>query len=148
MTSATLFSAVKLAGAAYLTVLGIQSLRHAIAAQPVDAAAGMDAAARGAVPVRRAFVQGLLSNLLNPKVALFYLTLLPQFVRPGDPVLARSLVLAGLHIVMGLVWLTAYAYFLGRVGDALRRPRIRRALEGATGALLIGFGLRLAWERR
>ena len=103
---------------------------------------------RTARDARRAFAQGLLSNLLNPKVALFYLTLLPQFVRPADNVLARSLLLAGVHVLIGLAWLVAYTYFLGRLSAALRRPRVRRALEGVTGSLLIGLGGRLAWDRR
>lgn len=149
MTSAMLFTVVKLAGAGYLLFLGVQSLRQAIAPDRGGARVGArDGRAADAVPARRAFLQGLFSNVLNPKVALFYLTLLPQFMRPEDPVLARSLVLASIHIALGLAWLFAYAYFLGRLGAALRRPRVRRALEGATGALLIGFGLRLAWERR
>ena len=143
MTSATLFSAVKLAGAVYLVILGMLSLRRALGGgEPVVAAgapAGQD---------RRAFVQGLLSNLLNPKVAVFYLTLLPQFIRPGDPVLARSLELAGVHVVIGLVWLLLYAYGLGRLGAVLQRPRVRRSLEGVTGAALVGLGGRLAWDRR
>jgi threonine/homoserine/homoserine lactone efflux protein len=144
MTSATLFSAVKLAGAVYLVALGIVSLCHALGREPV--APGATNAPRSSTA--HALVQGLLSNLLNPKVALFYLTLLPQFIRPGDPVLARSLLLAGVHVVLGLVWLATYAYFLGRLGETLRRPRVRRALEGVTGAFLIGLGARLAWERR
>ena len=145
-TSATLFSAVKMMGAAYLVVLGIASLRRALRTSTLERAAAEEIAGRGSS--LQALAQGLLSNLLNPKVALFYLTLLPQFVRPGDPVLARSLLLAGLHVVMGLVWLATYAYFLGRLGQTLRRPRVRHALEGLTGALLIGLGARLAWERR
>jgi threonine/homoserine/homoserine lactone efflux protein len=69
-------------------------------------------------------------------------------VRPGDPVLARSLLLAGIHVVIGLAWLIIYAFFLGRLGAVLRRPRVRRALEGITGVVLIGLGARLAWGRR
>jgi RhtB (resistance to homoserine/threonine) family protein len=146
MTSATLFTAVKLTGAAYLVVLGLVSLRRAFLPAPT-AALDADGAGAGS-STTHALVQGLLSNLLNPKVALFYLTLLPQFIRPGDPVLARSLLLAGVHVVVGLAWLFVYAYFLGRIRSTLRRPRVRRALEGVTGALLIGFGARLAWDRR
>jgi threonine/homoserine/homoserine lactone efflux protein len=145
MASAALFSAVKLAGALYLVVLGVLSLRIAFGSRVNGLAVATAATARDA---RLAFVQGLLSNLLNPKVALFYLTLLPQFVRPGDPVLARSLLLAAIHVVIGLVWLIIYAYFLGRLGAMLRQPRVRRALEGVTGAVLIGLGARLAWDRR
>ena len=146
MTSATLFSAVKLAGAVYLITLGVLSLRRAF--RPLDAG-GLEASAdRGRASAAHALVQGFLSNLLNPKVALFYLTLLPQFIRPGDPVLVRSLLLAGIHVVVGLAWLFLYTYFLGRLSPMLRRPRVRRAMEGVTGVLLIGFGARLAWDRR
>jgi len=146
MTSAMLFSAVKLVGAVYLVALGVLSLRRALLSHAAD---GLGAAeAPGRASTTHALVQGLLSNLLNPKVALFYLTLLPQFIRPGDPVLARSLLLAAIHVVVGLLWLAIYAYFLGRLGEVLRRPRVRRVLEGVTGALLIGFGARLAWDRR
>jgi RhtB (resistance to homoserine/threonine) family protein len=143
-TSAAVFSVVKLAGALYLVALGLLALRRALVSDGAEPAVSASAAARDA---RRAFVQGLLSNLLNPKVALFYLTLLPQFIRPGDPVLARSLLLAAVHVVIGLVWLLIYAYSLGRLSAVLRRPRVRRALEGVTGTLLIGIGGRLAWER-
>jgi threonine/homoserine/homoserine lactone efflux protein len=146
MTSATLFSAVKLMGAAYLVALGVLSLRRMFLPMGV---AGLETDAEpGDSSVGQALVQGLLSNVLNPKVALFYLTLLPQFIRPGDPVLARSLLLASIHVVVGLTWLFIYTYFLGRLVRTLRRPRVRRALEGITGALLIAFGARLAWDRR
>jgi threonine/homoserine/homoserine lactone efflux protein len=145
MTSAALFSAVKLAGALYLAALGVVSLRRALTPGPDSLAGAPAATARDA---RRAFVQGLLSNLLNPKVALFYLTLLPQFVRSSDSVLARSLLLAAVHVGIGLIWLLCYTYFLGRLSVVLQRPRVRRVLEGVTGALLIGLGGRLAWDRR
>ena len=145
MASATLFSLVKLAGAVYLIALGALSLHRALRPPADTATAVVGTTARDA---GRAFVQGFLSNLLNPKVAVFYLTLLPQFIRPGDSVLARSLTLAGVHVVIGLVWLILYAYFLGRLTPVLRRPRVRRALEGVTGTLLIAIGGRLAWDRR
>lgn len=146
MTSATLFSAVKLAGALYLIALGLLSIRSALTG--VAAGEGAAAAPPAAQSPRRAFAQGLASNLLNPKVAIFYLTLLPQFVRPGDSVLLRSLLLAAIHVVIGLVWLIVYAYFLGRLGAVLRRRGVRCALEGVTGSLLVGLGTRLAWDRR
>lgn len=146
--SSAVFEAVKLVGALYLIFLGIQSLR--IALKPGDATlevkgAGVMASSRSWA---KGFVEGLLTNLLNPKVALFYLTFLPQFIRPEDPVLARSLLLGSIHIGFGLVWLTAYAAFIGKLGAYLARPRIRRRLEAVTGGLLVLLGLRLALERR
>jgi threonine/homoserine/homoserine lactone efflux protein len=145
MTSAALFAAVKVIGGFYLAVLGVLSLRRAWRGNSIPVALTSAVGARAA---RRVFSQGLLSNLLNPKVAVFYLTLLPQFIRPGDPVLVRSLLLATVHVVIGLVWLFAYTYFLGRLSIFLSRARIRQALEGITGATLIGLGARLAWDRR
>ncbi len=95
------------------------------------------------------FLQGFLTNVLNPKVAVFYLTFLPQFIAPGEPVLRRSLLLASIHIAMGIVWLTAYAWFVDRIGAVLTRPTRESAGSSAsTGGLLIALGARLAWDRR
>jgi threonine/homoserine/homoserine lactone efflux protein len=140
-TSAEAFTAVKFAGAAYLTYLGIRTIRDSMRAiaDPVVAAART----RGGVA---AFAQGWLSNVLNPKVALFYLTFLPQFISPGDNVLAKSLLLAGIHGVLGLIWLPLYAYAIDRLVAVMRSAR--RWLERISGAALIGLGLRLALERR
>ena len=140
-TSAEAFTAVKFAGAAYLAYLGIRTIRDSMraVADPTVAAART----RGALP---AFAQGWLSNVLNPKVALFYLTFLPQFISPGDNVLAKSLLLAGIHAVLGLVWLPLYAYAIDRLVAVMRSAR--RWLERLSGAALIGLGLRLALERR
>lgn len=145
--SAEAYGAVRLAGAAYLIWLGLQAFRRGTA-DDLAAEAGEANPARRRTRFRRAFRQGLLTSVLNPKVALFYLTLLPQFVGPGDAALLASLALAGIHIAMGLVWLTAYAYVLGGWRALLGRPRVRRALDAATGAMLVAIGLRLAWGRR
>lgn len=141
--SATLFETVRLLGAAYLVALGL----HALLAPRAPAA---DASSSGPASHRlgAAFLHGLATNLLNPKVALFYLTLLPQFMRPGDSVLQRSLLLASIHIGLGLVWLPIYAHLLCRVAAAFVRPGLHRWLERATGAALVGLGVRVAWERR
>jgi threonine/homoserine/homoserine lactone efflux protein len=93
-------------------------------------------------------VQGLLSNILNPKVAVFYLTFLPQFIDPAGNVLAQSLLFAAAHSVMGIVWLSAYAYVLARLSRVFTHSGVRRWLERVTGAVLIGLGVRLAFERR
>ncbi len=146
--SAEAYEAVRLVGAAYLLFLGAQTLwrqRRDGSHAPVPRESTARAHSRG---LPRAFVEGLLNNVLNPKVALFYLTFLPQFVQPGDPILQKSLALAGIHLVMGLAWLSAYAYFLGKLSPVLSRPSVRRRLEQLTGFVLLGFGVRLAWERR
>jgi threonine/homoserine/homoserine lactone efflux protein len=84
--------------------------------------------------------------VLNPKVALFYLTFLPQFINPGDNVLVKSLVLAGFHVALGLTWLTTYAYAIDRLGRLVQSAR--SWLARVTGVALVGLGVRLALERR
>jgi RhtB (resistance to homoserine/threonine) family protein len=146
--SATAFSIVKLLGACYLIYLGGQSLWRAFrhdARQP--------SAHEGFVNKQRkewwqSFLEGLLTNVLNPKVAIFYLAFLPQFISPGDSVLAKSLLLAGIHFMLGILWLSLVTMFLGKVRAFLIRPRVQRTIEATTGAVLIAFGARLAMERR
>jgi len=142
-TSPTAFAVLQLGGAAYLVVLGLQTLWRTRQATP-DRGEDRDRAERRTT----AFRQGLLTNVLNPKIAVFYGTLLPQFLSPGDPALAISLVLAGIHVAFGLAWLTTYAWLVTRAGDVLRRPRARRALDRLTGTVLVALGLRIAASSR
>jgi RhtB (resistance to homoserine/threonine) family protein len=139
-TSAVAFTALKLAGAAYLLFLGIQALW----ASRTRAGTHDAPTPSGRSPIR----QGLLTNLLNPKIAVFFTSFIPQFVEPGDSVLVRSLLLGVLFTLIGLVWLSAYAIAVSKAGNALRRPRVKRALDRLTGCVLIAFGIRLATERR
>ena len=145
--SAAAFQMLKLLGAGYLAFLGIQALREAAAPRTVDVHSEKSPPEQRAA-VGRFFLQGLLTNLLNPKVALFYLTFLPQFVPSGSPVLERSLLLAGIHIGMGFVWLSTYAVLVDRFAALLATDRVRRRLQAITGALLLGLGARLAFERQ
>jgi threonine/homoserine/homoserine lactone efflux protein len=142
--SATLFEVVKLAGAVYLVYIGAMSLRSAIRGQSAPDAVNDIQPATG----MRSFTEGLFTNLLNPKVALFYLTFLPQFIAPGEPVLRKSLFLALIHIGMGLVWLTLFISLLHTLSGVFSRSSIRRKLEAVTGGLLIAFGLKLAIAKR
>src|SRR5215218_1039752 len=135
--SAEAYTTVKLAGAAYLIWLGIQAIRHAGAHEP--AGRGRDGSP---------FRQGLLCNLLNPKAGVFFTALLPQFVSPEDPALLVSLLMTAIAAAASLAWLSAYATLVPRAGDVLRRPRVRRALDRATGTVLIALGVRLAMTRR
>lgn len=143
--SATAFLALKVAGAGYLAWLGFQSLRSAL--KPPAAAEPREVAATR-VPPSRSFREGLLTNLLNPKVIVFYLALLPQFIAPGDPVLAKSLLLAAIHGVLGIAWLSTVAWAVDRSRHFFVRPRLRRWMDGLCGTVLVGLGLRLALEQR
>lgn len=139
--SALAFEIVRVLGAAYLILLGVQSLRQAFSRrgtpEPAPRAGWRD----------RAFLQGLLTNLLNPKVALFYLTFLPQFVTPGPGALVQSVTLAAIHAAMGLAWLSVYAVFIHRLATAMGAGWGRRAIQAMTGAVLGAFGLRLALQK-
>lgn len=160
VASAEAYTAVKIAGAIYLVYLGAQSLLSAWRAgrEPVPAGepvshAGADAShsarANPRVPsMRAAYLQGLISTVLNPKPALLYLTFLPQFVDEARPVMPQIVFLAGIHIVMGVIWLTFYAHVIARAHRTLTRSDVKRWLEGATGVVLIGLGLRVATEPR
>jgi threonine/homoserine/homoserine lactone efflux protein len=142
-TSAIAFTIVKIAGAAYLAYLGVHSLLRSFDRSATEARTAARARTRWH---RGFFFQGFLNNVLNPKVALFYLTFLPQFINPGDNVLLRSLLLAGIHVTLGIAWLTTYAYAIDRIGRLVQNAR--RWLERVSGAALIGLGVRLALERR
>jgi threonine/homoserine/homoserine lactone efflux protein len=144
--SATAFTALKIAGACYLVALGVLSFRaaHRRAAAPVPRPvdAGPARSRRGC------FAQGFLSNVLNPKLALFYLAFVPQFVQPGDPVVALTALLVAIHIAMGIAWLVAWGWLVDRAGGALGRTAWRAWLERVTGAVLVAVGLRLATTSR
>jgi threonine/homoserine/homoserine lactone efflux protein len=138
--SAELFLALRLAGAAYLVYLGLTAIRAALAGDPrVD----QDAPSREPMTRWAAFRTGLLTNLLNPKIGVFYATLLPQFIPPGAPTLPASVALAGIHALENIVWLTLYGWLLARFGDRILRGRGRQVLEGLTGTVLLLLGVRV-----
>jgi RhtB (resistance to homoserine/threonine) family protein len=140
--SAAAFTVLKLAGAAYLVFLGVRALLEAWRGAGVGTDVPEDV--RG----REAFRQGLLTNVLNPKVAVVFTTLIPQFVDPTEPALRQTILLAAVFIAMGLAWLTAYALVVASVGAQLRRPVVRRALDAVVGTVLVALGVRLAVEPR
>jgi threonine/homoserine/homoserine lactone efflux protein len=137
------FRALQLAGAAYLVLLGLQSLAAALPGRSRQLTFGGGA---GRLAPKRAFRQGLLSNLGNPKIAVFFVSLLPQFVTPGTDSFLALVVLGAIFSAMGLAWLTMYAVAVAKAGELLR-GRARRAIDAITGAVLVLFGLRLAVER-
>jgi threonine/homoserine/homoserine lactone efflux protein len=140
------FLILKLVGAVYLAYLGVQAIRAAF--RRADRHASRDLVPRSGVRPPTALGQGLLSNLANPKIAIFFTTFLPQFVPPSSHSFVALLELGFIFCGITSAWLLAYAVVAARVGGFLRRPAVRRALDGVTGLVLIGFGLRLATERR
>jgi RhtB (resistance to homoserine/threonine) family protein len=146
LKSATAFEVVKLLGAAYLIWLGARSLRQALR--------GSNRTFEKSIQKQRSangwpcFVQGFLTNILNPKVAVFYLAFLPQFIGPGDWVFGKSMLLALIHWVEGILLLSIVVLFFSRFRAWFNRTRIRRTIEATTGAILIAFGTRLALEQR
>ena len=141
--SAWAYELLRICGALYLLWLGLQSLARAL--QRTDDKAAVEATTP---PSRaRSFREGLLTNVLNPKVAVFYLAFLPQFVGLHDPVFAKSMLLAGIHASMGLAWLAALAAMLDRARALIARPRVKRLFEGVSGGILVGLGARLVFAR-
>jgi threonine/homoserine/homoserine lactone efflux protein len=142
LASSRAFTVVKLAGAAYLIFLGIWTI----------IGAGRDASLRegerAAADPWAAYRQGVLTNVLNPKVAVFFLSLLPQFVDPGQGFTGRLLLLSGLFITMGMVWLTIYTFALHAVSAFVSRPPVKTVIETVTGGVLVLLGARLALQRR
>ena len=136
------FLALKLVGAAYLVYLGAHALYVAARSngtQPVCRDASGVGLAAGT-----AFRQGLISNLGNPKMAIFFTSLLPQFTPAGQASFGALLLLGLVFCSLTLAWLSAYAVAVARAGDFLRRPRIRRAIEAVTGTVLVALGIRVA----
>jgi threonine/homoserine/homoserine lactone efflux protein len=134
------FVALKLAGAAFLVYLGVQALVAAVRGTHVQRRAD-----GGPLTSGTAFRQGVLSNLGNPKMAVFFTSLLPQF---GAESFGGLLALGLVFCTMTFVWLGGYAFAVARVGDVLRRPAVRRAFDAVLGAVLVALGIRLATERR
>jgi threonine/homoserine/homoserine lactone efflux protein len=147
VASATAFAALRLAGAAYLGWLGAQALWTAVTARgETRLEAGREPGRR--LSVASAFRQGVLSNLGNPKMAIFFTSLLPPFAPTGHAAFPGLLALGFLFCGMTLGWLAAYAAVVARAGDVLRRLGVRRAIEAVTGLALLALGARLALDRR
>jgi threonine/homoserine/homoserine lactone efflux protein len=136
------FRALKLAGAAYLVYLGAQSLVAALRRRPRGPIT-RDAATAPALALR----QGVISNLGNPKMAVFFASLLPQFAGGEGASFLALLLLGLLFCSLTLAWLTLYAFAVDRLRRFLRGP-VRRVLDAATGVVLVALGTRLAAEER
>lgn len=143
--SQTAYTAVKIAGAAYLFWLGIKALRSLL--RPTSPGDGAESAPVLSLSLRRAYGRGLLTNLLNPKLGVFYLSLLPQFIPAGAPALTAGVLLASVHAFEGTVFLGLVSLLAHQAGGWLRRPKVSKALDGVCAAVFMGFGARLALSR-
>lgn len=140
------FTTLKLIGALYLIWLGCQAWRAARHASRAERVPGPTP--QPPLGALGGFRQGFLSDLANPKIGVFFTSLLPQFVDPGRAVLLPFLALGAIFVVMTLAWLIAYCTVAARAAETLQRPRVKAAMDRFTGVVLIGLGIRLALERR
>jgi threonine/homoserine/homoserine lactone efflux protein len=141
-SSADLFFALKLVGAAYLAYLGLRTLWDS-RREPAD----LLAAAPPPAPSHAIFRQGFLSALTNPKLGVFFVTFLPQFVEPGQALLPRLLELGLIFATIGWIWMNLYGLLVTRIRAFITASRVRQWMERVTGVVLLGFGARLAAER-
>lgn len=145
--SATAFSVVKWVGATYLVYLGITSIYSALSKGDEEQPIHANLPTHNRVTIAQCLREGFLSNVLNPKTAVFYLAFLPQFINPSDPVLAKSLLLATIHFFEGIIWLIALSLLFDLLRRVILHSAVRRWLDGICGAILISFGIRLALEK-
>ena len=140
--SSELLFVLKIIGAAYLAYLGIRTLIDS-RRRPDDLLAGSPPAA----PAHVIFRQGFLSAMSNPKLGVFFVTFLPQFVIPGQALLPRLFLLGLIFAVIGWTWLNLYGFLVTRIREFITAPPVRQWMERVTGVVLLGFGARLAAER-
>jgi len=152
LVSTLAYDALRICAALYLFYLGVKLLRgaragkqtaHGAAARPAPAAAASASASASGW-----FMRGCLTNALNPKIGIFYITFLPQFIPAGADVLRFSLLLAGIHAVLGILWFAVLVAATRPLARWLSRPAVMRGLDRMTGAVFIAFGLKLALEKR
>ena len=143
--SADAYNLLRLAGGVYLVLLGLQAL---LRARRLGAGHEQTDTSASRPEGGAAFRQGLMTNLLNPKIGVFYSAVLPQFVSHSDSVLLISLLFALLHALMGMAWYSACALVLSRGRRVFARPRARAALEVVTAVVLTGLGVRVVNEPR
>ena len=137
--SAVAFTIVKLAGAAYLMLLGIRALLAARRGEYEN----LGVTRPDATSPLRAFRQGLLTNLLNPKVAVFFIALVPQFL-PESPTILDTTVLGAVAAVISVGWFSVVANVVGALRRLFARVRVRRVIDAIMGGLLVGLGVRIA----
>ncbi len=144
-SSAALFSILKALGAAYLFWIGIQSLLSMRGKQNTDPA--FSQAAIKTEPLSKSLRQGFLSNILNPKAVIFFLTLFPQFLVPDEPLGAQFLVIGAVLVVVHILWFSLVAYLLAAIRNLFRSEKFQKRFKAVTGLTFLGFGINLLLAR-
>jgi RhtB (resistance to homoserine/threonine) family protein len=140
------FTVFKLAGAAYLIYLGLRSVIGSFRPQN-NSSANRVSTTRSRLEPSSFFAQGLLNNLFNPKAGAIFVTVMPQFIEPHDSAI-RLILMVACYDAMVVAWLCMYGYVVSRAGRSRMGARVRKGVERVTGAVMIGLGVRLAFERR
>lgn len=148
VASALSFTIVKVVGATYLCWLGARALWSARTVPPVDPHPDRVPGPTKPLSSRLAYRHGLLTNILNPKAPLIFLSILPQFIPRGSAVLPRTLLLSGILVVIAALWYLLLACAVAMLQPVLCGAAVRRGLDQVTGVVLITLGVRLALERR
>lgn len=143
--SAELFNAVKMVGAAYLIYLGVTSLKGLWNSQSAQSDSRTESPLHDFV-LARSLREGFLSNVLNPKTAVFYLAFLPQFIDPEGSAFLQSTLMASIHFVIAMVWQCGLAGALSSAKNLLKSPRFMAWMEGTTGVVLVSLGVKLMLE--
>ncbi|MBE0575379.1 MAG: LysE family translocator [Desulfuromonadales bacterium] len=143
LQAAWAFNGLKMAGACYLVWLGVSSWRKVLTQEPSGIANGVKADV-DAFSGWRSLREGLLSNVLNPKTAVFYMAFLPQFINPDHSALLQSLFLAGLHFIIAMIWQCLLALMVKQFNNWLQRPGVGQVFDGITGTVMVALGLRIA----
>lgn len=141
--SAMLFSAMKMIGAAYLIYLGAMSLKAGIKPQGLEVVMS----GKQALNWKKSLREGFLSNVLNPKTAIFYLAFLPQFVDPTGNALMQSLFMAMCHFVLAMIWQTLIAYMVEKARQLIAKPRVNAWLESMAGGVMVLLGVNLLFAK-
>ena len=141
--SAVAFTILKYIGAAYLCYLGVRTFMNMRAKKDqVDEETLVEAKGKSY------FNQGFITNVTNPKVAVFYLTFLPQFLAPGSDPFWSFLVMGAIYMVLTFLWFALYVFLLDKIRNFMKRPATQAVIEMLTGVVLIGFGIKLAFEKQ
>lgn len=142
--SAFLFSIIKYVGAVYLIYLGVKTLW---ALKKKEEAASIEMNTKSKAASSACFKQGFLTNILNPKVALLFLTFFPQFINVESNTFLPFLIMGTTYTIMTAVWFFLYVYLINYISAFMKRPKTQNIIEGITGTILIGFGIKLLLEK-